>query len=166
MKKIAFKKRHTSHRHQETVEEREQREYEEFLRLKEKFESDEYEDEEDEESEELEEELDEESEELEEEAFEEELSEEEIAMFEAAEAYYEEGCDADCDNCEYYEYCPAEEEVDPDSVEVIAGMTKGDIKATAQSGMYLAREGAMAAKELKEAMDDIMGVFDVKTWLK
>ena len=184
MKKLTLKKTRTSRRHQETAEEREQREYEEFLRLKEKFESEEYEDEDyededyedeeyqdeyedDEDSEELDEELEDDSaDDVDEEEPEEEWTEEELAMFEAAEAYYEEGCDGECDSCEYYDYCPAEEEVDPDSVEVIAGMTKGDIKATAQSGMYLAREGAMAAKELKEAMDDIMGVFDVKTWMK
>ena len=174
MKKFSLK-RHTHASKKQTKltqEEREEREYEEFLRLKEKFESEEYEDEEydDDEYEESYESEDDEHEvdelaEVEEEP-EEELSEEELALYEAAEAYYEAGCDGDCYNCEHYDYCPAEEEIDPDDVQVIAGMTKGDIKKTAQSGVYLARESAMAAKEMKEAMDDIMGGLDVKNWFK
>ena len=37
-----------------------------------------------------------------------ELTDEERAAKAAAEAYYEDGCDGDCDNCEHYDWCPAE----------------------------------------------------------
>lgn len=175
---------------------RERREYEEYQRLKEKFEPkddvamqaewrkyydeqcegecetcpyydwcpDDFEDEE----EAVEEQTEEEPEELtsQEEEPEEELTEEEKAAKEAAEAYYEAGCDGECETCEHYDWCPAEEEGDPDDKVVVMGMTQGEMKSMAKGSVELAREGALAAKELKEAMDDIMGGLDINRYLK
>lgn len=173
---------------------RERREYEEYRRLKEKFEPkddaamqaewqkyydeqcegecetcpyydwcpDDFEDEE----EAVDEQAEEVSEvEVEEEA-EPELTEEEKAAKEAAEAYYEAGCDGECETCEHYDWCPAEEEGDPDDKVVVMGMTQGEMKSMAKGSVELAREGALAAKELKEAMDDIMGGLDINRYLK
>lgn len=173
---------------------RERREYEEYQRLKEKFEPkddaamqaewqkyydeqcegecetcpyydwcpDDFEDEE----EAVDEQAEEVSEvEVEEEA-EPELTEEEKAAKEAAEAYYEAGCDGECETCEHYDWCPAEEEGDPDDKVVVMGMTQGEMKSMAKGSVELAREGALAAKELKEAMDDIMGGLDINRYLK
>lgn len=173
---------------------RERREYEEYQRLKEKFEPkddaamqaewqkyydeqcegecetcpyydwcpDDFEDEE----EAVDEQAEEVSEvEVEEEA-EPELTEEEKAAKEAAEAYYEAGCDGECGACEHYDWCPAEEEGDPDDKVVVMGMTQGEMKSMAKGSVELAREGALAAKELKEAMDDIMGGLDINRYLK
>lgn len=173
---------------------RERREYEEYQRLKEKFEPkddaamqaewqkyydeqcegecetcpyydwcpDDFEDEE----EAVDEQAEEVSEvEVEEEA-EPELTEEEKAAKEAAEAYYEAGCDGECEACEHYDWCPAEEEGDPDDKVVVMGMTQGEMKSMAKGSVELAREGALAAKELKEAMDDIMGGLDINRYLK
>ena len=134
---------------------RERREYEEYKRLKEKFEPkddatmqaewqkyydeqcegecetcpyydwcpDDFEDEE----EAVEEQAEKEAEELadQEEEPEAELTEEEKAAKEAAEAYYEAGCDGECEACEHYDWCPAEEEGDPDDKVVVMGMTQG-----------------------------------------
>lgn len=175
---------------------RERREYEEYKRLKEKFEPkddatmqaewqkyydeqcegecetcpyydwcpDDFEDEE----EAVEEQAEKEAEELadQEEEPEAELTEEEKAAKEAAEAYYEAGCDGECEACEHYDWCPAEEEGDPDDKVVVMGMTQGEMKSMAKGSVELAREGALAAKELKEAMDDIMGGLDLKRYLK
>ena len=97
-----------------------------------------------------------------------ELTEEERAAKEAAEAYYEAGCDGECENCEHYDWCPAEVEgeEDPDDKVLFKGITQGDVKKAAKGGVELARESAMAAKELKEAMDDILGGFDLKNLTK
>lgn len=95
-----------------------------------------------------------------------ELTEEEKAAKEAAEAFYERGCDGECETCEHYDWCPAEEEPDPDDKVVVMGMTQGEMKDMAKGSVELAREGALAAKELKEAMDDIMGGLDLKRYLK
>ncbi|MDO4442614.1 MAG: hypothetical protein Q4B69_01910 [Slackia sp.] len=95
-----------------------------------------------------------------------ELTEEEKAAKAAAEAFYEAGCDGVCETCEHYDWCPAEEEGDPDDKVVMMGMTQGEMKDMAKGSVQLAREGAMAAKELKEAMDDIMGGLDLKRYLK
>ena len=97
-----------------------------------------------------------------------ELTEEERAAKEAAEAYYEAGCDGECETCEHYDWCPAEEEgeEDPDDKVLFKGITQGDVKKAAKGSVELAREGAMAAKELKEAMDDILGGFDLKNLTK
>lgn len=95
-----------------------------------------------------------------------ELTEEEQAAKEAAEAFYAAGCDGECETCEHYEWCPAEEEPDPDDKVVVMGMTQGEMKDMAKGSVELAREGALAAKELKEAMDDIMGGLDLKRYLK
>lgn len=165
---------------------RERREYEEYQRLKEKFEPkddaamqaewqkyydeqcegecetcpyydwcpDDFEDEEEVVEEQTEEEP------------EEELTEEEKAAKDAAEAYYEAGCDGECETCEHYDWCPAEEEGDPDDKVVVMGMTQGEMKSMAKGSVELAREGALAAKELKEAMDDIMGGLDINRYLK
>ncbi|WP_294440501.1 hypothetical protein [uncultured Slackia sp.] len=97
-----------------------------------------------------------------------ELTEEERAAKEAAEAYYEAGCDGECENCEHYDWCPAEEEGEenPDDKVLFKGITQGDVKNAAKGGVELARESAMAAKELKEAMDDILGGFDLKNLTK
>lgn len=97
-----------------------------------------------------------------------ELTEDERAAKEAAEAFYEAGCDGACETCEHYEWCPAEEEEEenPDDKELFKGVTQGDVKKAAKGGVELAREGAMAAKELKEAMDDILGGFDLKNLTK
>ena len=46
------------------------------------------------------------------------------------------------------------------------GMTQGEMKSMAKGSVELAREGALAAKELKEAMDDIMGGLDIDRYLK
>lgn len=173
---------------------RERREYEEYQRLKEKFEPkddatmqaewqkyydeqcegecetcpyydwcpDDFEDEE----EAVDEQVEETSEEEVEEETEPELTEEEKAAKEAAEAYYEAGCDGECETCEHYDWCPAEEEGDPDDKVVVMGMTQGEMKSMAKGSVELAREGALAAKELKEAMDDIMGGLDINRYLK
>lgn len=173
---------------------RERREYEEYQRLKEKFEPkddatmqaewqkyydeqcegeceacpyydwcpDDFEDEE----EAVDEQVEETSEEEVEEEAEPELTEEEKAAKEAAEAYYEAGCDGECETCEHYDWCPAEEEGDPDDKVVVMGMTQGEMKSMAKGSVELAREGALAAKELKEAMDDIMGGLDINRYLK
>ncbi len=97
-----------------------------------------------------------------------ELTEEERAAKEAAEAYYEAGCDGECETCEHYDWCPAEEEGEenPDDKVLFKGITQGDVKNAAKGGVELARESAMAAKELKEAMDDILGGFDLKNLTK
>ncbi|MDO5041988.1 MAG: hypothetical protein Q4D92_00550 [Slackia sp.] len=95
-----------------------------------------------------------------------ELTDEEKAAKEAAEAFYEQGCDGECETCAHYEWCPAEEEPDPDDKVVVMGMTQGEMKDMAKGSVELAREGALAAKELKEAMDDIMGGLDLKRYLK
>lgn len=97
-----------------------------------------------------------------------ELTEEERAAKETAEAYYEAGCDGECETCEHYDWCPAEEEgeEDPDDKVLFKGITQGDVKKAAKGSVELAREGAMAAKELKEAMDDILGGFDLKNLTK
>ena len=107
-------------------------------------------------------------EELEEELSEEEpeLTEEELAAKEAAEAYYEAGCDGECETCEHYDWCPAELEENPDDEVLFKGVTQGDVKNVAKEGVHLAREGALAAKELKEAMDDIFGGLDLKNLTK
>ncbi len=174
----------------------ERREYEEYQRLKEKFEPkddatmraeweryyeeqcegecetcpyydwcpDDFEDEE-EQVEDQAEETSEGVEEVEEEP-ERELTEEEKAAKAAAEEFYEAGCDGECESCEHYDWCPAEEEPDPDDKVVMMGMTQGEMKDMAKGSVELAREGALAAKELKEAMDDIMGGLDLKRYLK
>lgn len=95
-----------------------------------------------------------------------ELTEEEKAAKEAAEAFYRQGCDGECETCEHYDWCPAEEEPDPDDKVVVMGMTQGEMKDMAKGSVELAREGALAAKELKEAVDDIMGGLDLKRYLK
>lgn len=95
----------------------------------------------------------------------EELSEEDAAAKAAAEAYYEDGCDGDCDNCEHYDWCPAEEEGEDDKV-LFKGVTQGDVKNAAKGGVELARETALAARDLKEALDDITGGLNVKELLK
>ncbi len=97
-----------------------------------------------------------------------ELTEEERAEKEAAEAYYEAGCDGECETCEHYDWCPAEVEGEenPDDKVLFKGITQGDVKKVAKDSVELAREGAMAAKELKEAMDDILGGFDLKSLTK
>ena len=95
-----------------------------------------------------------------------ELTEEELAAKEAAEAYYEAGCDGECESCEYYDWCPAELEGDPDDEVLFKGVTQGDVKNVAKEGVNLAREGALVAKELKEAMDDIFGGLDLKNLTK
>lgn len=95
-----------------------------------------------------------------------ELTEEEKAAKAAAEEFYEAGCDGECESCEHYDWCPAEEEPDPDDKVVVMGMTQGEMKDMAKGSVELAREGALAAKELKEAMDDIMGGLDLKRYLK
>ncbi len=95
-----------------------------------------------------------------------ELTEEEKAAKAAAEEFYEAGCDGECESCEYYDWCPAEEEPDPDDKVVMMGVTQGEMKDMAKGSVELAREGALAAKELKEAMDDIMGGLDLKRYLK
>ena len=120
------------------------------------------------EEEELQEEEDVEEEPEEEPEPESELTEEERAAKEAAEAYYEAGCDGECDTCEHYDWCPAEEEGEenPDDKVLFKGITQGDVKNAAKGGVELARESAMAAKELKEAMDDILGGFDLKNLTK
>lgn len=93
-----------------------------------------------------------------------ELTEEERAAKQAAEAYYADGCDGECETCEHYTWCPAEEETDEDDRMVFGGMTQGQLKETAKDGMNLAKETAMAAREMKEAFDDITGIFDPKKW--
>lgn len=93
-----------------------------------------------------------------------ELTEEERAAKQAAEAYYADGCDGACETCEHYTWCPAEEETDEDEKVVFAGMTQGQLKETAKGSVNLAKETAMAAKEMKEAFDDITGIFDPKKW--
>lgn len=100
---------------------------------------------------------------------EEPLSEEEYARFEAAEEYYANGCDGECETCEHYEYCPAEEveePVDPDSKVLFKGVTQGDVKKGVQNSVSLARETSAAAKELKEAMDDIVNGLGIKEILR
>ncbi len=97
------------------------------------------------------------------------LSEEEYARFEAAEAYYAEGCDGECETCEHYDYCPAEEieePVDPDSKVLFKGVTQGDVKKGVKNSVDLARETSAAAKELKEAMDDIVNGLGIKEILR
>lgn len=94
------------------------------------------------------------------------LTDEERAAKNAAEAYYEAGCDGACERCEHYDWCPAEEGIDPDDKVVMMGMTQGEMKDMAKGSVQLAREGALAAKELKEAMDDIMGGLDIKKYLQ
>jgi hypothetical protein len=95
-----------------------------------------------------------------------ELTEEEQRLFDEAAAYYADGCDGECETCEYYDYCPAEEEEDPDNEVVFGSVTQGQLKEGAKEGVALAKETAAAAKELKEAMDDIKAVTDIKSWLK
>lgn len=95
-----------------------------------------------------------------------ELTEQEQAAKAAAEAFYEEGCDGACETCVHYDWCPAEEEGESDDKVVVMGMTQGEMKDMAKGSVELAREGALAAKELKEAMDDIMGGLDLKKYLK
>lgn len=95
----------------------------------------------------------------------EDLTDEERAAKAAAEAYYEDGCDGDCDNCEHYDWCPAEEEDEDDKV-LFKGVTQGDVKNAAKGGVELARETAMAARDLKEALDDITGGLNMKDLLK
>ena len=92
-----------------------------------------------------------------------ELTDEERAAKAAAEAYYEDGCDGDCDNCEHYDWCPAEEE---DDKVLFKGVTQGDVKNAAKGGVELARETALAARDLKEALDDITGGMNLKELLK
>ena len=92
------------------------------------------------------------------------LTEEEKAAKAAAIAYYEDGCDGECEMCEHYQWCPAEEEPDEDDQVLIAGVTQGDVKHMAEDGFNLAKETAMTAKELKMAMDDITGIFDPRKW--
>ena len=94
-----------------------------------------------------------------------ELTDEERAAKAAAEAYYEDGCDGDCDNCEHYDWCPAEEEDEDDKV-LFKGVTQGDVKNAAKGGVELARETALAARDLKEALDDITGGMNLKELLK
>ena len=94
-----------------------------------------------------------------------ELTDEERAAKAAAEAEYEEGCDGDCDNCEHYDWCPAEEEDEDDKV-LFKGVTQGDVKNAAKGGVELARETALAARDLKEALDDITGGMNLKELLK
>ena len=93
------------------------------------------------------------------------LTDEERAAKAAAEAYYEDGCDGDCDNCEHYDWCPAEEENEDDKV-LFKGVTQGDVKDMAKGGVELARETALAARDLKEALDDITGGLNMKDLLK
>lgn len=93
------------------------------------------------------------------------LTDEERAAKAAAEAYYEDGCDGDCDNCEHYDWCPAEEENEDDKV-LFKGVTQGDVKDMAKGGVELARETALAARDLKEALDDITGGLNMKELLK
>lgn len=175
---------------------KERREYEEYQRLKEKFEPkddatmraeweryyeeqcegecdtcpyydwcpDDFEDEEEQVEDQAEEAVGDEGE-VEEEP-ERELTEEEKAAKAAAEEFYEAGCDGECESCEHYDWCPAEEGPDPDDKVVMMGMTQGEMKDMAKGSVELAREGALAAKELKEAMDDIMGGLDLKRYLK
>lgn len=96
-----------------------------------------------------------------------ELTDEERAAKAAAEAYYEDGCDGDCDNCEHYDWCPAEEEEeDEDDKVLFKGVTQGDVKNAAKGGVELARETALAARDLKEALDDITGGMNLKELLK
>lgn len=125
-------------------------------------------DEEDEFEEQDAEDLDEDEEEEEEEEPEPELTDEELAAKEAAEAYYEDGCDGECEGCEHYEWCPAEEEdeANPDDKVIFKGVTQGEMKQVAKGGVDLARETALAARDLKDAMDDIMGAFDLKSLTK
>ena len=94
-----------------------------------------------------------------------ELTDEERAAKAAAEAYYEDGCDGDCDNCEHYDWCPAEEEDEDDKV-LFKGVTQGDVMNAAKGGVELARETALAARDLKEALDDITGGMNLKELLK
>ena len=94
-----------------------------------------------------------------------EITDEERAAKAAAEAYYEDGCDGDCDNCEHYDWCPAEEEDEDDKV-LFKGVTQGDVKNAAKGGVELARETALAARDLKEALDDITGGMNLKELLK
>lgn len=94
-----------------------------------------------------------------------ELTDEERVAKAAAEAYYEDGCDGDCDNCEHYDWCPAEEEDEDDKV-LFKGVTQGDVKNAAKGGVELARETALAARDLKEALDDITGGMNLKELLK
>ena len=84
------------------------------------------------------------------------------------EEYYKTSCDGECENCEHYDWCPAEVEGEenPDDKVLFKGITQGDVKKAAKGSVELAREGAMAAKELKEAMDDILGGFDLKNLTK
>lgn len=117
---------------------------------------------EDEETEEVEEDLSEEPEEEPEPEI--ELTEEERVAKQAAEAYYADGCDGECEACEHYAWCPAEEEIEEDDRVVFGGVTQGQLKETAKDGMNLAKETALAAKEMKEAFDDITGIFDPKKW--
>mgnify|MGYP006934561392 FL=1 len=93
------------------------------------------------------------------------LTDEERAAKAAAEAYYEDGCDGDCDNCEHYDWCPAEEENEDDKV-LFKGVTQGDVKDMAKGGVELARETALAARDLKEALDDITDGLNMKDLLK
>lgn len=116
-------------------------------------------------AEELEEEPDAAEEPEEESEPERELTEEERAAKEAAEAYYADGCDGECENCEHYDWCPAEEE-NPDDKVLFKGVTQGEVKQMAKGGVELARESALAVRDLKDAMDDIMGGLDVKNLLK
>ena len=94
-----------------------------------------------------------------------ELTDEEREAKAAAEAYYEDGCDGECDNCEHYDWCPAEEENEDDKV-LFKGVTQGDVKNAAKGGVELARETAAAARDLKDALDDITGGLNLKELLK
>lgn len=100
------------------------------------------------------------------EAAERELTPEELAAKGAAEAYYAAGCDGECETCEHYEWCPAEEEGDPDDKVLFKGVTQGDVKNMAKGSVSLARETALTVRDLKEALDDITGGLDVKGLLK
>ena len=73
---------------------------------------------------------------------------------------------ANAETCAHYDWCSAEEEGESDDKVVVMGMTQGEMKSMAKGSVELAREGALAAKELKEAMDDIMGGLDINRYLK
>lgn len=97
----------------------------------------------------------------------EKLSPEEYAKFEAAELYYQNECDGECDTCEHYDYCPADDApIDPDEKVIFKDVTQGDIKKAAKNSVDLARETSAAAKELKEAVDDIVTGLNLKEILR
>ena len=86
-------------------------------------------------------------------------------MTEKWKEYYKTSCDGECETCEYYDWCPAEEEDEDDKV-LFKGVTQGDVKNAAKGGVELARETALAARDLKEALDDITGGMNLKELLK